>query len=365
MKITIAGFPGSGKSTLKDDVAKRLDYKSYSMGDMKGKFAESKGMTIDEFMAKCPPKEVHHKVDNFQTELGQTKDNFVIDGWMSWHFIQPSLKIFLETDWNIAAQRIFQAKRGADEPTYSSVEECKKIIQERYWEMRRQTMQEYNGADLNNKDNYDVIINTSKLTEKEVAHLTHKKIIDYNQKMNPPTFYLAHPTESKEWVRGWQKGFEQRTGIKLINPFFDCNSLETEMGELGKEKYLQMGSAQRSELIRGDLQGIADKEILGGIFLFDDSYTLGTPLELALTKLMGKLTYTVAMHSEAAYQKHPTFALFSDKIFPNINQLEGSLNQNKQWFFRDLERSRQQANEDKTLKLIYDQIFKNYQYQTD
>ena len=37
MIITISGLPGSGKSTIGKMLAKKLGYKFYSMGDLRGK----------------------------------------------------------------------------------------------------------------------------------------------------------------------------------------------------------------------------------------------------------------------------------------------------------------------------------------
>jgi len=53
-------------------------------------------------------------------------------------------------------------------------------------------------------------------------------------------------------------------------------------------KDLGMGK-KVTQLFRGDLEGIASDEVIGGISLFDNSYTLGAPIEMAMTKLMGKL----------------------------------------------------------------------------
>ena len=178
MIITIAGMPGAGKSSLKKRLAEKYFYKSYSVGDMKGEFAKSRGMNIDEFMANCSPEEVHHKADNYQKQLGETEDNFVIDGWLSWYFIPNSIKIFLETDWNTAAQRIFLDKRDIDEPKYSNIKECEETIKKRYNETRKQTMKEYQGADFDDRKNYDIIINTSDKTLEEVLKIAEQKIFE-------------------------------------------------------------------------------------------------------------------------------------------------------------------------------------------
>ena len=359
VKITISGMPGSGKSSLKDNLATKLQYASFiSVGDIHGEIANEKGMNINDLMEFAKTDiSIHKEMDKKVKEYGQRHKDAIIEGWIAYNFVPDSIKIFLDVDENTGAERIYHAQRK-DEPKYTSIQETLMQTKKRL-EDTCQGFQKTHKLDFLNKDQYDIIINTTNKTPEEVLHLADKKIIDYNQKMFPPTFYLAHPTESKKEVRTWQQKFEEQTKIKLINPFFDCNSLETEMGHLGKEKYLQMSKEQRSELIRGDLEGIADKKVIGGIFLFDKSYTLGTPLELALTKLMGKLTYTVAMHPEQAYKKHPTFALFSDEIFAGYGELENFMKKNKQNFFRDLEQSRQRTLKDSTLQVIYNQVFKN------
>ena len=51
MIITLAGLPGAGKTTIKNMLAETLEWKSYSMGDMRGKYAQELGITIDEAQA--------------------------------------------------------------------------------------------------------------------------------------------------------------------------------------------------------------------------------------------------------------------------------------------------------------------------
>ena len=175
--ITLSGKPGAGKSKMALILAKELGYKSYSMGDMKGELAIKKGMTIDEFMDKCSPKEVHRKVDDFQRHLGETSDNFVMDSWAGWHFIPNSFKIYMDVDWDIAAKRVYNDKRHADEPKYKNIGECKEIIIRRYETTRDQIIEEYNERpNIDNKKNYDAIIDTSHRTPEQISNLIIKAI---------------------------------------------------------------------------------------------------------------------------------------------------------------------------------------------
>lgn len=217
--------------------------------------------------------------------------------------------------------------------------------------------------DISSEKEFDALIIVNEKKENEIIKLIEAKIIDYYQLMFPPKFYLAHPTESRETVRIWEAGFEQRTGIDLRNPFFDCNNIETQTGNLGKEKYLGMGETVE-KLFRADLEETTNKKIMGGIFLVDDSYTIGTFAEMMATKLMGKLVFTVITHPVEAYHNHPTLKLLSDKIFKSQKELEKYLIENKSKLFNLLEKSRKKTQQDPTFSLIYNQIYKNKEFLT-
>jgi cytidylate kinase len=168
MIITIAGVPGAGKSTVKNHLAEKLNMKAYSIGDMRGKMARDRGLTIDEFNALGMEQDfTDREVDAFQKKLGETEDNFIIDGWLGWNFIPHSLKIFLDCEPAEAAKRIYADRKGnphrADEADYASVEETAKTISERLAQTRAR-YQKWYGVDFLDKKHYDIVIDTSKNT---------------------------------------------------------------------------------------------------------------------------------------------------------------------------------------------------------
>ena len=112
MIITISGMPGSGKTTVAKLLAKRLGYEHYSMGDLRGKMAMERGISIDE-LNKLGEKEswTDKEADDYQKKLGETEDNFVTDGRTGFHFIPHSRKIFLKVDLRIGAERIKERAR--------------------------------------------------------------------------------------------------------------------------------------------------------------------------------------------------------------------------------------------------------------
>jgi len=131
MIITISGDQGSGKTVIAKKIAKKLGYDHLSVGDLQGELAIEKGLTITEMMT-LEKKEpwIHKAIDKKTEDIGNTKDNFVIDGWLAYHFIPHSFKIFLEVDEKIGAERIFNDLRP-DEPKEETIEKTIKILRHR------------------------------------------------------------------------------------------------------------------------------------------------------------------------------------------------------------------------------------------
>lgn len=172
MIITISGKPGSGKSTVAKMLARKLGYRHYSMGDLRGKMALERGMNIDQLNAlgeKDPSTD--REIDARQEKLGMEEDNFVIDSRMGFHFIPHSLKIYLDISAKEAARRIFSDNANRpDERAYKSAAEagaaqCKRV------ESDSKRYIKYYGVDCYDRSNYDVVIDTTKLRPGQVVEI--------------------------------------------------------------------------------------------------------------------------------------------------------------------------------------------------
>ena len=174
MKITIAGKAGSGKTSVAETVAKRLGYKHYSAGDLRGRMAMDMGITIDE-LNEIGKKEswTDTKIDEQSKKIGETEDNFVMDTWLGFHFIPDSLKIFLDVSLGEGARRIFLDQRP-DEKKQDSIEGVKEMIKKRQEENRVRWKKRYR-VDYLDMANYDFVLDTTGLTKEEVI----QKVIDY------------------------------------------------------------------------------------------------------------------------------------------------------------------------------------------
>lgn len=174
MIISIAGLPGSGKSTVKKLLAEHLGYKQYSVGDIFAKMAIERGITVGELdkLAMEDPDLIDKQADDRTRHLGQTEDNFIMDGRVAWHFIPQSFKVFLDVDMDVASERIFEARKKHadrdDEPMYASAEEAKLVNEERMMVDDARYLKHYGISYLDRK-NYDLVIDTTNTPANEVA----------------------------------------------------------------------------------------------------------------------------------------------------------------------------------------------------
>ena len=186
MIVTVCGIAGSGKSTIAKALAKRLNFKHYSMGDLQRKFAKDRGITVEELgRLEAKDDKIDREVDAYQAELSKKEDNFVIDSWLGFYFIPKAIKVFLDCDEDVAAERIYndiiEKRRDSSQQAAQSVEETKKINKERI-EVNRQRWIRYYNVDFLDKTNYDVVIDTSKLApgfivDKIIQHIKDKGLL--------------------------------------------------------------------------------------------------------------------------------------------------------------------------------------------
>jgi len=168
MIITISGLPGSGKTTVGRIVAKKLGYRFLSMGDLRGEIAMKHGMTIDQ-LNEIGKKEswTDKEVDGMLAEKGRSEDNFVVDGWIAFHFIPQSFKVFLTGEERVRATRIFKDQRP-DEERQKSVDVVIKMQKRRIANTDARYRKWY-GVSFQDMGHYDLVVDTTKISAKQVA----------------------------------------------------------------------------------------------------------------------------------------------------------------------------------------------------
>jgi cytidylate kinase len=170
MIITIAGDPGSGKSTVAKAVAKALGMKHFSAGDFMRQMAEERGISLMELTRQSEKdKEIDIEIDKRTQELAKKENNFVIDSRIGFHFIPDSIKIFLKTDPKKAAERTWkdiQSGKRAQEKQYKSQDEVMKAIIERQQIEKRRYLKHYN-VDMLDMSNYEFILDATDMSLQE------------------------------------------------------------------------------------------------------------------------------------------------------------------------------------------------------
>ena len=160
--ITIAGSPGSGKSSTARAVATALGFRHFSSGDLFRQLAVERGESIEAMNISAEvQRDIDLKVDDLLQEMYRTDKKLVIDSRMAWHWMPSSFKVFLLLDSATAAARIFNHLRdeGRASEDASSVEEVYQSINRRFESEQKRYSALY---DVNATDplNFDIVINT-------------------------------------------------------------------------------------------------------------------------------------------------------------------------------------------------------------
>lgn len=174
--ITIAGLPGSGKSTAADEIAHILKYERFSGGDFWRQVAREENVSVEELniRAESDPS-VDALVDDAVKKAG-TKDNIVVDSRLAFHWIPGTFKVFLHIDPQTAAKRMYNqiVSEGRTSQSASSIDEVYKKTMERIESERKRYAKLY-GVDYTDEKQFDLVVDTNKYSLKEVTETIVEK----------------------------------------------------------------------------------------------------------------------------------------------------------------------------------------------
>ena len=160
--ITLAGSPGSGKSSTARAVAAALGFRHYSSGDLFRQLAVERGESIEAMNISAEvQRDIDLKVDQLLQEMYRTEEKLVIDSRMAWHWMPESFKVFLLLDPDTAAERIFahlQAEGRMSEAA-TSVQEVRHSIDRRFASEQRRYAALYQ-VNPTDPANHDAVFNT-------------------------------------------------------------------------------------------------------------------------------------------------------------------------------------------------------------
>jgi len=173
MIISFSGAPGSGKSTIAQMLADKLDWPRYYIGGLRREAAKKRGLTLEEYnrLGETDPRTDREVDEEYQLKLAETNADFVIEGRTSWYFLPQSLKIYLDVDLAEGAKRIFgnlQQKNNRNEAddlnSWQAVMESNK----KRLESDKARYYKYYQIDVYDPKNYDFYLDTTNLDQNQV-----------------------------------------------------------------------------------------------------------------------------------------------------------------------------------------------------
>jgi len=120
--------------------------------------------------------------------------------------------------------------------------------------------------------------------------------------------YLAHPVLDRVKVATFERNFERRTGVDLINPFTEVER-EPEENLVASESGIYDGT---DKVVDKDLMAILSCDFVVAFVTGQRSY--GTIMEICYGYSMGKPVFIIC---ENGHEKHPWLVYHSEKIFTN------------------------------------------------
>ncbi len=171
--ITLGGFPGSGKSTVKRLLAERLGYKTFSTGDFTRDLAHQRGVTLEAFNEMVTKsKELDMLIDEELIRIEQNDDMYVIDSHLGYHFVPSGFGVYLDITIDTAVSRIYGDRtshiRIKSGDVTETLEEARVKTEKRIDNHRERYMRHY-GIDPYQPDAYDYVVNSENQTPDDIT----------------------------------------------------------------------------------------------------------------------------------------------------------------------------------------------------
>ncbi|MBI0583636.1 MAG: AAA family ATPase [Methanomassiliicoccus sp.] len=166
MRLTISGPPGSGKTTVCKLVAERLHLEVIISGNIFRQLAKEASMSLSDFGTACEmDPEVDRKLDARMVEIASSRDDVLLEGRLTAHMLTrhgiPAFRVYMDADLDVRAARVAEREGGIKARRKREIVEREECERHRYLA--------YYGIDVLDRNIYDLIIDTTYLTPKQVA----------------------------------------------------------------------------------------------------------------------------------------------------------------------------------------------------
>jgi predicted cytidylate kinase len=158
-------------------LAERLGLRHVSAGDFMREMAEERGLSILELSRQAEKGEdIDLEIDGRSALLAKETEGFVMDARLGWYFVPDAIKVFLDVSLDVAAERIFGARR-AKERENTDLATTRRAIELRS-ASERDRYERYYGLDYTDPTHYDLVVDTSDLSPDEVIDQVVRFVLD-------------------------------------------------------------------------------------------------------------------------------------------------------------------------------------------
>ncbi len=172
-KIVLGGFAGSGKSTVAKIICRQLGYEFISVGNFARAYAKKEfGLSINEFQEKCKNEpHLDQLIDQKFQEKCNSSSKIVVDYRLGFKFVNNAFSVFLHVSDPVAAKRLSSDRSTSREKEKTDAAS----ISKRNTDMRERFKELYQ-IDFADTVNYDLIVDTDKISPEEVAQIIIRNI---------------------------------------------------------------------------------------------------------------------------------------------------------------------------------------------
>ncbi|MBN2735284.1 MAG: AAA family ATPase [Methanomicrobiaceae archaeon] len=165
MRITVSGPPGSGTTSLSKYLSSKYSFDFISAGEVFRSLAKEQGLDLIEFGELCEKDPAVDKlIDERQKEIGEDKDNIIIEGRLAGHMIKNAdLRIWIAASAECRAKRIAEREDASFESAKNETVLREKSESERY--------KKYYNIDIFDLSIYDLVISSEKWGKEELARV--------------------------------------------------------------------------------------------------------------------------------------------------------------------------------------------------
>jgi hypothetical protein len=140
------------------------------------------------------------------------------------------------------------------------------------------------------------------------------------------TYYLSHPFVSREYIREWELGVEERhPNIALLNPFYDVEGEgRSDVKARDEKRKVEKDAGYNWRLCARDKIAIEFSRGIVGIVDKNSAKSIGTIMEFVYARCSAS-NPKLLVCSNKNLQKHPWLSTHFHEIYHSLDELEEDL----------------------------------------